>query len=403
MKRTITIILALTMLLSLASCGTGGSPDQSPAPTGKENADPAVDLRCSFATIISEQMLDVGNTIYYLCEGERMQLVYFTDKTNRGWMPLCGRPDCMHKYPDCCAYIDGGGDSFKIWAYGEHIYYIVLKSALIDTAPELWRMRLDGTEHEKLLQCSDDGLSGKYMDLQWDWLFHGRYAILTLVGRNSPDGAEASCAYFVIDLGADEPVQRRLGFEGYSALGYSVAGEGDILYGLTYPESGGAVVLRVDLKNGTSDELCTLPFVPGIYCCDIIGDRLYFCDGSSTGMIASVKTADGGMTLMDNRLPVGANYTIHGEYIISTTALSQSGSPGTRIYSLDGTLINEIPYEACGADITVTRAVGGLAFGVENLYDDPYAVYLFPPEWYLDLDEIGTEGFGWHRWSPDGE
>ena len=413
MKRTITIILALTMLLSLASCGTGGSPDQSPAPTAETpSAEPSnkpddrfytIDINSAYASSSQELVFETETSVYCLCEGKRngktTDVVFVSDKEHKDWMPLCGRPDCMHDNENCNAWLEGLAYG-KIWLYGRHIWYAVED---MDSEPVLYRMNLDGTDHEKLLKLTapiKEGYTGK----SWDWFFQNKFFIAScLESKNGLDDIERTT--FAVDL-EKRPFSAEaldiLTEEGEpNYIGYAFAGKGELIYDVHFWEN--ESLFETNILTGESRKLCELPFEPGPYSCFLDGKLLYFCDGWETGTIISVDTETGELKTVSCAEPQTRHwYTPYNGIIFGSNDISAEGLAGTEISSFSGELICEIPYEDYGMDIIAANAVGHYVFGYE-MHDEMVDMMIDPPIWYLDLDEIGTEGFGWHRWSPDGE
>ena len=127
-------------------------------------------------------------------DGRTEHRMYFTDKKYSDWMQLCGRPECSHRTYDCNAYIGEDPGGSEIWLYGDHFYFFLSNE---DEEPELWRMKLDGTEHEKLMACSTEELN------TFNWFFHNKYVFLTFVS-NVPETAEIKRELFCIDLSSSE-------------------------------------------------------------------------------------------------------------------------------------------------------------------------------------------------------
>ena len=447
MKRTITIILALTMLLSLVSCGTGGNPDPSPAPTGEagvsssvptaapivsptdkpeetpgESTDfPAADLNSIFANRQFEPAFETEDSIYYVRSFSNPNenyitryMICVTDKEYKDWMPLCGRPNCMHDNDDCSAWIEGHSYN-KIWLYGERIYYAFYN----DGNPELWRMKLDGTDHERMLGLSlpdpDDDLS-----YSWSWTFHNKYLIANYRKEEGLNGYETTT--YVVDLSARKLEQRKL--DAYletgekTFVGYCVAGKDNIVYHwqsknveITDPVSGETrtkaitSLYKTDLETGATSKLCVLPFQPFFGDSSLEGDLLYFCESTDENIILTVNTETGELTTVNTAELYSVCWVTpyHG-YIFGTIDRKSSapdGTPfenlGTFIYDLSGELVCSIPYESYSADIYILFALGDLVFGVERSDVRETLDSLFPT-WYLDLSEMGTENFVWHRW-----
>ena len=174
MKRTIVFMLALSVLLTAAACRPAGdSVKETPAPTEavqtactaeptaaetetpNKNDISVMDFDSAYCNSGIQQIIAANNSIYFTCEkyDEKLHttyaIVYFSDKEYKEWMPLCSRPDCMHNNKDCNAVLEDCA-SLKMWLYGDHIYYMLNEGESAAMVPELWRMKLDGTDHERL-------------------------------------------------------------------------------------------------------------------------------------------------------------------------------------------------------------------------------------------------------------
>ena len=453
MKRIITIILTIMMLLSLASCGTGGNPDPSPAPTGEagvsssvptaapivsptdkpeetpgESTDfPAADMNSLFANFDKELVCDTEDSFYYLrsirsLQGTPISIVYVTDKEYRDWMPLCGRPDCMHDNSNCNARLEGFAYG-KIWRFGEHIYYVFLGDEGVEN-PELWRMKLDGSDHEKLLELSrpDPNADGSW---SWNWTFHNKYLIVDYKNLNVSFGA--SITNYIVDLSAKKLEQKRLDAVldtgEKTHVGFCFAGRGSMVYHvqnevgetIADPDLGTertriiSTLYKTDLETGATVKLCVLPFQPFGGDCSLEGDLLYFCGSDTEYRIVSVNTETGELTHINSAELYSVRwYTPYKGYILGTTTnfstkpdMTPLDLTGTDIYSLSGELLYNIPYEDYNADISILFVIGDYVFGVERtqLIENP--TYLLPT-WYLNISDIGTDNLMWRKWAPEG-
>ena len=448
MKKHLKIIIK-AILLSASACGTitedfpsAITPSQSmaensehglvfssfnPTDDSEHASDPnrifhAADLNSVFANHQFELACETEVSIYYVKQFTdvawiRRSVVYVSDKEYKDWMPLRGRPDCMHNDENCNAWLEGYVYS-KIWLYGNHIYYVHCDNY----DPELWRMNLDGSEHEMLLVLSrpdpnSDGASS------WSWTFHNKYLIANYRKEEGLNGYETTT--YVVDLSARKLEQRKLdayletGEKTY--VGYCVAGKDNIVYHwqsknveISDPVSGETrtkaitSLYKTDLETGATSKLCILPFQPFFGDSSLEGDLLYFCESTDENIILTVNTETGELTTVNTAELYSVCWVTpyHG-YIFGTIDRKSSapdGTPfenlGTFIYDLSGELVCSIPYESYSADIYILFALGDRLFGVERT-DDREAVTSLFPTWYLDLSEMGTEVFGWHRWSEE--
>ena len=95
--------------------------------------------------------LETKEGYYTLRSLEGGNFIYFADKENMSWIPLCARPDCNHDKSggsgakDCNAYCGG---TPNIGIYDGMLYYITSgEGEEMDYV--IWRMRRDGTAHEE--------------------------------------------------------------------------------------------------------------------------------------------------------------------------------------------------------------------------------------------------------------
>ena len=343
-------------------------------------------------------------------------MICVTDKEYMDWMPLCGRPDCMHDTEDCNAWLEGPA-SGKIWLYGDRIY----DAFHYDGIPELWRMKLDGTDHEKMLRFSlpDPNDESAY---SWNWTFHNKYLIANYMKMEGPDGSETTT--YVVDLSARKLEQKALdavletGEKTY--VGKCVAGKDNTVYHwqsknveTVDPASGEAKtkaitsLYKTDLETGATRKLCVLPFQPPYCNCSLEGELLYICGSTDESVILTVNTETGELTTVNTaELYSVCWYTPYHGYIIGTAGKTSSASDGTPLenlgaflYDLSGELICSIPYESYSAEIYILFALGDRLFGIEQT-DEPASFDSLLPTWYLDLSEIGTDALAWRRWEP---
>lgn len=394
-------------LVTLSACvmspnnaSTTSAPSETDAaacvPSKAPRQELILDFGSSYAAELTEQVFDTESSVYYLCrEDNEQEVIYISDKEYKDWMPLCGRPNCMHDDENCDAWLEGSTLGCKIWPFDEHIYYLIDNNKQSDSVYELWRMKLDGTEHEMALECRNLSAHDDPSARMTSWFFHGRYAILTF-SEMSEDSVERSCS--VIDLSKKPLEQVPLDLPIWAFKIY--AGDGDIVYGVDPMENNS--LYSIDLLSQTTRKLCELPFYPDFSGCQLIDSVLYFSGGIETGMLASFDTVTEKLTVFENTLPVGYWYTMHAGFIIATDVPLEGEKRGTMIYDLEGNLIRAIPYSEYGTDIMVSRAAGNLIFGADCSNGDLSEIsYNSPPEYYIDLSQIGAEGFGWMKWGSE--
>lgn len=92
MKRLLSILLALTMLLSLAACGEAKEPPRE------------VDTARSFAKFSAMvHAAETPDTIYFA--GYSDSYIRYVDKATGISGVLCGKPECRHDSDSCNAYV----------------------------------------------------------------------------------------------------------------------------------------------------------------------------------------------------------------------------------------------------------------------------------------------------------
>ena len=402
----IALLLSAAALLSLAACGGNNMPSSTPAPTEAEVTSGAeaeqeapflvFDLDGSFASNTSEKLFETHDTVYYLTggDGSAEYRVYFTDKDYRDWMLLCGRPDCTHRNYDCGAYLGGDAGSPVIWPYGNSLYYFIYNE---DDTPELWRMKLDGTAHEKLFTCGYSDLGDHFPITGWSWYFHNKYAIVYFCGSSSFDIDDPARVMvdLVIDLSSDKLEQRPFDLGQISTIGAPLAGEGDILY--CSQSFNNNMLVKANLADMTVEEITELPF-PLYGGGSLRGDILYFLDTYYMHKLGAVDLKTGEL-LFCRDLPTAQYGRIFGDRFILSGNTDEGEHLGTTIYDFDLNIIQHIPYEDIGKNISVTAVTDSYVFGFDRDVRSESS-QAHPPMWYLDLSETGTPALAWRRWEP---
>ena len=413
MKRIAALLLASLVLLSFISCvKQTGSDEPTPDGAGSSVTEATgneefivLDRQCTFSGMAITQLIDTQDTLYYVL-GSKSDTIHFSDKKNKEWLPLCIKPDCLHKTKECNAHLEGNC-GLTIWVYGDHIYYIP------DETDEhgmtaLWRMRLDGSGHERILRFDDFDNSEDYTSSSWSFIFHNKYVYAWFRGSNSEliaSGEGAHTLVFLVDLSLEKPEMKLTRF--VYDTGIPVCGKGETVYCLNTTNNNS--IIKADLSTETWDKLCELPLYPesGFV---LIGDRLYYADGffekqfgyvdTNTGEIVPVLSFDETMRLrMTEEYLIGTgNININGYFSDDNPETGKD----TLIYDFDGNLVQRIPYESYNKNITPVYGTGEYMFGAEANVPTKQ-IDLVEPEWYLDLSEIGDPDMTWRRWAPDGE
>ena len=136
MKRIILISLCCLLIVSAAACGKQ-----------EENFNSAeFNWRTDYPMMnaVTGRMLetDTGYYLYQMAGGK----IFYSDKEEIAWVPLCGRPECSHTSGDCNAWIGNIPNGISI--YKDYIYYWKEKDNG-EIGTEIWRLKLDGSGHEK--------------------------------------------------------------------------------------------------------------------------------------------------------------------------------------------------------------------------------------------------------------
>ena len=216
MKRTITLLSALVLLLTLAACGKVTEPDAS------------LDSDRAFSARSTAQLCEIGDTVYYLIMGQSGKLVYYYDKVSGVSGPLCGKPECRHTDTNCNAYV---GTAVAIGSYGGMIYYYDYEYL---TGHVIRRMAADGTAHETLRVMELDTFPGSGSDRIIQ--FHRGYMYYATESKTIVDGQERLGLYIVaVPFDQEEDITVILDEE-TGDVDLSVQLYGDSMYIMDYGE-----------------------------------------------------------------------------------------------------------------------------------------------------------------------
>lgn len=446
MKRILAFLLAALALAPLCSCrGAETTPDdpgqadlntQSAAETPGEPSEPAgrsycFDCRANSITETDEAIFfNLGN------------LLYFTDNEYKDWMPLCPRPDCSHDSVDCDAFFKDCAGPF---VYDRYLYYVEntglsrgsnsISSVSVNHKfyrAELWRMRLDGTAHEKVCELPVPELES-FEPIHNSWIInkHNKYLIVSYTGYKNEQHIIKERACYVFDLDTLEAHaftgDALPNNDGFGLL----QGEGNELYIETvyYPANKPSpeladriyAIYRLDCSTG---ELCKLGdlakyanfLMEGSYCIKD-GEMTYTVwDGGDNIEFWTMSFETGENTLIssENRYSLKYfNYDWSDDMWFRSYRMfgdkAEETEPEWGVYFYDSNfelvdraLFSDLPEDEReqAARITYQFQSERYIWGV-MLDEDNNLVYgKSLPEWYIDKADIGTGNLKWRKWEP---
>ena len=384
------------MLLSSIVCNICCTPSSS----GTEAAEPTsfytVDLCSVYASAGMEQIFETEETVYYLCftSANEYQL-FFSDKCNKEWLPLCGKPNCQHTTADCSSILEGDASN-KVWLYGSHIYYLIRTDTEGRSALELWRMELDGSAHDKLCTYFEDR-ENSGAAYAYEWYFHNKYAVVMYHLINFERGGFSTETYR-IDLSSKDLKAVRLDLPDGVSLGEPIAGNGNELYCIC--GKGRNELIKADLDAGTAQRVFVLPFVPELFSCMLKDGALIFAEGWELGKSFRIDTESGKLSTIASAEPQTRRwYYPYGDYIFGSNTSAVPSLAGTEVSDVLGNLVLEMPHSEGEPDTIISKIIGDFVFGYERSAANSDSTAL--PGWYLDIKELGTDSFGWHSWAPE--
>ena len=385
MKRIISLLLAALLALSFLSCAAPGG-NSDPTGEGSDNEFYTFDFCGSSGFSGRQQIFETEDSVYYLCRNqdevkkEIKYTVWVSDKTNKDWLPLCGRPNCLHDDKECNSLLEASQGG-RIWLYGSHIYYSV-------DYLSLWRMKLDGSEHEEVYTFDRETMGRIGMVF-----FHNKYLIIMGTGPEEDEVEFPIMHAYVLDLSENmlEPREIELISEdGANYFGTTIAGEGRYLY--TALDDGR--LIRFDLEACTHEMLCTLPFCPDDWSAALEGDELYIFDPWNSGLALKVNKLTGDIVSIKEAEPETEYWlTPANGFVVGVDYY------GTNVYDYNCELVAKIPNAADGVMYSAEWILSGVVYGYE--YVDGSEAITTPPQWYLDLNEIGSPDMTWHKWAPE--
>lgn len=183
MKRTISLLLALLMLLALSACTGGDKPSPSAAPdatqqaentgtsdttaepettlspgelqfTGDLSYDPETDFDPRFSGY-QGNLFDIGDAFYWTEKDDGYMRYVMKDGSD--WGVLCPKPECDHdsgnaasRNSGCLGYMTYGKRNTACGIYDGKIYYVDHYRPGEGNYGVIYRMNLDGSGHERV-------------------------------------------------------------------------------------------------------------------------------------------------------------------------------------------------------------------------------------------------------------
>ena len=178
-----------------------------------------------------------------------------------------------------------------------------------------------------------------------------------------------------------------------------VAGCGNMLFCVCGDEDEPKLV-KTDLDSGETQILHELPFIPELYSCVYHDGCIIFAEGWEQGKIYRFDVENDVLETLASAEPETRRwYYPSGNYVFGSNSSRVSPFAGTEISDLSGNLVWESKPSDEIPEIGIGSMIGDYVFGYENGENRITIEHL--PTWYLDIREIGTDSFGWHRWGND--
>ena len=418
MKKVSIFLLCVIVLLPI-----GCAVDK--ADTSHDTADEepfyVVDLDISMGNVYDRQTFaETDDSLYCLDDG----IVYVSDKAYKSFMPLCARPDCRHNSPDCNAYIGSG----SMLLYGSWFYYLPVEELPAGEAveAELWRMRLDGTEHEKVCVLPMPDVDRSVYRILLYAAISGKHIVYRThcvkIELETGDATTYESHMYSLDLESMEVTELIKGLTAEESFlsANLLAGRGDKLYAQIKPlESDPPYrIAEIDLTDGSYRILWNGSHELRLYNRGVClsGDTLQIIDVDyetntktlykidiNTCEIAVCGTGIAGQSVWD---------TIDGAsgyfYAALGPTLDDPGQRGVYICDMDMNVIDFVPAsdkpKGAKGQLIIGYITEDYIFGLEpvgnygGIYS--YAYFNGVPRWYLEKADIGTGNLMWRRWEP---
>ena len=455
MKRTIILLLCTIIVLAVGCSRTEPLPAEDPTEGSTASTAEATDAvpaltepatepddyegtrycfnyhRCAVSANSDTYILETDNTIYYLSNN----IMYFSDKDYKDFMPLCPKPECDHSGIDCNAYIDSIGG---FWIYDHYIYYVSYglngrdASEVNVKEASLWRMRFDGTQHEKVFEFEAPDFGFTPMRTDWQFLFSDKYLTVYCYCRKYAADTSYGFATGLLKLDNMEYIERER-YDKYDPCEHQTENdlggnimfcEGPLYYCLNCVYTGTSPSdrrYRITTNNVETDEymliadLDELPaYLEGLFM-KKDGDILYMpyldAEGRKSVHVVDLETGEDTVTAEGDldTLRVSQfdwkNGWLCGVY--RDPGLDPKNS-GFYVYDAEGHILESatcegLPEEALYLDIFLQT--DSYFFAAPLPHDEDGNVKALDastiPTWYIDKSEIGTGSLAWRRWAPE--
>jgi len=193
-KRILMILFAVTLALSLTSCGSSNNNDNANTKTSEDANLPSAgnEASSSSGTDFQKNMAQTQVSFNYPCESEdgyyfvgSNGYVYYIDKATENTTILCGKPECSHDDEDCNAYA-----GTALTYYDGKLYYF---SDSGSSWTQVYSMNLDGTDHTLVQTLDIDSAGDSYVGYAEPIIHRGVvYFLYSAVLYAVPLGADAS-------------------------------------------------------------------------------------------------------------------------------------------------------------------------------------------------------------------
>lgn len=368
MKRFVSILLALLLVISLVACSKNdikNNQNQSKSNISANTSKLGTDFQKSMNQSNSERITAICETEdgYYF---EYDVYVYYMDKATGNTTILCGKPECAHDSNTCNAYIYS---PFLTYYNGKLYYsnndYVNENGSYVNKGNRLYCMNLDGTNHS-VVQELEFTPGGNTSDFITAPIIHqgNVYFVYSSVLYIVPLGADISKA---ISIYGKEKSDDRSNIFNSNELHYTLWADGDNTYFManikqsnnTYKET----LFCYDEESAEVKEIWKTPnksevgnwdttgvsvsqwYVTGGYIYFYLSGNDLWCTELSSGKtskLADVKdNANTGIAAFSDKHIVIMSKSIYGEDLLNGGS-AYSGGDSLYIYNYSGKLEKEI-------------------------------------------------------------